>query len=406
MSAGSPDSAAQRNGPRPSQNCGRMNAGHEARVRRRRPRPRPPARRRAGCCRSRRRPRRRAGTSSIARTWAAIDARDRALVLGRERARELDRVGQRDLRRDVAGQRVVRRGLVGHEVEPLAGGGPRGLDLGGVADQGDAHGLAPGGGLARPGERLGGVVGEPVDVADVEAAPRARLVDLDRRWPRRRSSSPRAAARRPSRRGPPSASRSRGACRRSAGGPPPRRSRTCPAGSPGSRCRSTSRRSSGRTSSGRCRSRSRKTSQVAHLPTRFELAIRTRGAHRGCARPRPACRDWTSSVSSSPSAAELADDRVEGVPAPRRAAGAAVDDEVVRVLGDLRVEVVHQHPERRFLLPAAAGQLGAARGSDGAWVRTSARSLLLQVRHDLLARARAARATVTDTRSPSARWTW
>ena len=27
MSAGSPDSATQRNGPRPSQNCGRMNAG-------------------------------------------------------------------------------------------------------------------------------------------------------------------------------------------------------------------------------------------------------------------------------------------------------------------------------------------------------------------------------------------
>ena len=71
-----------------------------------------------------------------------------------------------------------------------------------------------------------------------------------------------------------------------------------------------------------------------------------------------------SSVSSSASVAQLADDRVEGRPRPRRAAGPAVDDEMVGILGDLRIEVVHEHPERRFLRPAAAGQLGAARGAD------------------------------------------
>ena len=71
----------------------------------------------------------------------------------------------------------------------------------------------------------------------------------------------------------------RAATRRSAGGPARRTSRTCPGGCPGSRCRSRSRPSSGRTSSGPARSSSRKTSQVAHLPTRFEFAIRTRGAH-------------------------------------------------------------------------------------------------------------------------------
>ena len=63
--------------------------------------------------------------------------------------------------------------------------------------------------------------------------------------------------------------------------------------------------------------------------------------------------------------AELADDRVEGGPRACRPPGPAVDDEVVGVLGDLRIEVVHEHPERRFLLPAAAGQLGAAGGADG-----------------------------------------
>ena len=43
---------------------------------------------------------------------------------------------------------------------------------------------------------------------------------------------------------------------------------------------------------------------------------------------------------------QLADDRVEGLPRARGAAGAAVDDEVVGPLGDVGVEVVHQHPQR------------------------------------------------------------
>ena len=62
---------------------------------------------------------------------------------------------------------------------------------------------------------------------------------------------------------------------------------------------------------------------------------------------------------------QLGDDGVEGIPA-RRAAGATVDDEVVRVLGDLGIEVVHEHPERGFLLPTLAGDLRAARRANGA----------------------------------------
>ena len=65
-------------------------------------------------------------------------------------------------------------------------------------------------------------------------------------------------------------------------------------------------------------------------------------------------------------AAQLADDRVERLPAPGRATGPAVDDERVGVLGDLRVEVVHQHPQSRLLAPAAAAQVRASRGADGA----------------------------------------
>ena len=54
---------------------------------------------------------------------------------------------------------------------------------------------------------------------------------------------------------------------------------------------------------------------------------------------------------------ERANHRVERIPRSRRTASAAVHDEVVRTLGHLGVEVVHQHPHRRFLLPALAGQL-------------------------------------------------
>ena len=60
--------------------------------------------------------------------------------------------------------------------------------------------------------------------------------------------------------------------------------------------------------------------------------------------------------------AELANDRIEGGPAAGRATGPAVDHEVVGVLGDLGVEVVHEHPQGRFLLPAAAGQLACREG--------------------------------------------
>ena len=90
----------------------------------------------------------------------------------------------------------------------------------------------------------------------------------------------------------------------------------------------------------------------------------TRGAHRWVRNTPTGLPDWTSSVSSSARRAQLADDGVEGRPRSRGPARPAVDDEVVGPLGDLRVEVVHEHPQRGFLLPAAAGELGAARGAD------------------------------------------
>ena len=47
-------------------------------------------------------------------------------------------------------------------------------------------------------------------------------------------------------------------------------------------------------------------------------------------------------------------------------AGAAVDDQLVRLLGDLRIEIVVQHAQGGFLVPALAGDLAAAGRPDGA----------------------------------------
>ena len=63
-------------------------------------------------------------------------------------------------------------------------------------------------------------------------------------------------------------------------------------------------------------------------------------------------------------AAQRVDDGVEGRPAARGAARAAVDDEIVGAFGNLGVEVVHQHPERGFLGPSLAGERRTPRGAD------------------------------------------
>ena len=65
-------------------------------------------------------------------------------------------------------------------------------------------------------------------------------------------------------------------------------------------------------------------------------------------------------------AREGADHRVERRPVAGGLAGAAVDDQLVGMLGDVGVEVVHQHPQRGLLRPALGGERGAAVGADGA----------------------------------------
>jgi hypothetical protein len=62
---------------------------------------------------------------------------------------------------------------------------------------------------------------------------------------------------------------------------------------------------------------------------------------------------------------------------PRRLAGASVDDELLGTLGDVGVEVVEQHPERRLRLPGARMELSPARRADR-------REIAAELLHELL----------------------
>ena len=62
-------------------------------------------------------------------------------------------------------------------------------------------------------------------------------------------------------------------------------------------------------------------------------------------------------------------DGVKGFPAARCTTGAAVDHEVLGALGNLGVEVIHEHAQGRFGLPGLGGQFGSARRAYFAWFR-------------------------------------
>ena len=66
--------------------------------------------------------------------------------------------------------------------------------------------------------------------------------------------------------------------------------------------------------------------------------------------------------------AQACDDPVIGFPVARRTADAAIDDELLGAFGDAGIEVVHQHPERRFGEPALGGESCTGGGLDDAGV--------------------------------------
>ena len=259
----------------------------------------------------------------------------------------------------------MRGGLVGDEVEPLAGRRPCGLDLGRVADERDRGRVTIAGRGPRPVERLRGVVRQQVDVPDLEAAARSRLVDLDGQADplvhrdRQRLGAAHAAETSRQGDGPAQGPAEMLASRLGEGLVGALQDALGPDVDP----------------------RPRGHLAVHHQPGSLELAevlpgrpfpdeigVGDQHSWRPFVGPqhpdRLAALDQEGLVVGED--AELADDRVERVPAANGPARTAVHDEVIRVLGDLRIEVVHQHPQGRLLRPTAAGQLGAAGRTDGA----------------------------------------
>ena len=253
MSAGSPDSAAQRNGPLPTQNSGRMYSGTKPGIRKRALAREPALDRLAAqvvaVVEHARAPRvfivehaRAPGRPSS----AARGARTRS---GSRRAQRRGLL-ERQPGGHVAVQRIVRRGLIGHEIgrdaalhELRDALRPRCRRARRSAVASRADRLA-----AQRASASSSECASVVAVARRDAALRARLVDFDAEahaavhGDRERLRAAHAAESR--RQHEPARER----CRRSGARRSRRRSRTCPARCPASRCRSTSPPSSGRTS--------------------------------------------------------------------------------------------------------------------------------------------------------------
>ena len=55
---------------------------------------------------------------------------------------------------------------------------------------------------------------------------------------------------------------------------------------------------------------------------------------------------------------------VESFPCPSCLAGAAVDYQVIGILSNFGIKIIHEHPQRRFLNPALASSLQTTRSTD------------------------------------------
>jgi hypothetical protein len=249
---------------------------------------------------------------------------------------EHERIVERDLGGDIAVERVVGGGLVRDDIEALALRGPRRLDLRGVPHERDRQGLPSRGRQA--GEREGGIgrVGHLVHVADLVATACPGLVHLDaernalvHRHRERLGAAHPAEARgehdAPAQR--PTEVLPRALAERLV------RALEDPLGpdvDPGA----------GRHLAVHHQAGPLELAEMLPVrPLPDEVRVRDEDARGPRMRPEDAHRlarlDEERLVVRQPP--QLPDDRVERLPAARRAAGAAVHDEAVRVLRDLRV---------------------------------------------------------------------
>ncbi len=277
---------------------------------------------------------------------------------------------------DVAVQGVVRGGLVRDRVEPLAAPDQLRLDLGSIADERDGERLAGGGRCPCPAERLVERVRHPVHVADLEAASGACFVHLDHQGDAlvHGDREGLCAAHPAQARGEHDAAAERAAEvlprqfreRLERALEDPLRTDVNPR--PG--CHLPVHRQA---------LALEVAEDVPGRPLADEVAVRDQDPRRPLVCPQHA--HWLAGLDQQGlvvrQPAQLVHDRVERLPTARCAAGSAVDDEVIGALRDLGIEVVHEHPERGFLAPAAATQRGTARGTNGPRTRDRAHAAIV-----------------------------
>ena len=260
----------------------------------------------------------------------------------------------------------MRRRLVGHDIEPFPSPGPFGLDFRRVAHKGDRERLAVGRRPARECKCLIGRFGESVDIADLESPARSSRVDLDTDGGAavHRDSQGLSATHttKSSRQGHAAA---QGPVEMLAGQLRERlvgalEDALRPDIDPRAGCHLAVHRQA-------CPLEVPE--RVPVRPAAHEVGVGDEHARSPLVRAKNAHRlaalDQEALVVRQ--ATELTHDRIERRPASRRPAGTAVDHEVKGSLRHVRIQVVHEHPERRFLRPAAARQIAAPRRPD--WPR-------------------------------------
>src|SRR5262245_34866602 len=102
------------------------------------------------------------------------------------------------------------------------------------------------------------------------------------------------------------------------------------------------------------------------VPLSNEVGIRDKDARRFIVRPEfahwlPGLHEECFIVSEL---AQRTNDCIESFPASGGAACSAINDQSIRILGNIRIEIVHQHSHRSFLMPAFAASLAALRRVD------------------------------------------
>ena len=280
-------------------------------------------------------------------------------VLGAERGHVLEG----DALRQVA-QRIVGRGLVGHDVDRSAAGEQLREDIGGVAEQADGQGLVFVPGRDRAADGVADIIGLLVEVAvlDPPADPGLVAVHADGHAAVHGDGQRLRAAH---------AAQSGGQRDRARQGPAEALGRDG-----GERLVGALQNPLGADVDPRARGHlavhgEAELLQAAELlpgrPLRDQVGVGDEHPRRPFVRAEHADRlaglDEQGLVLIE--ALQGPDDRRVGVPAPGGAAGPAVHDELVGVFGHLGVEVVHQHAHRALGGPALAAELGAAGRVDG-----------------------------------------